>query len=84
MEKSKTLYYLVTRLFLLRAQRGEKTNGVALIGYSHGEIQLWHVPSAKVRATARTCHKPTSAHHTMLSLVAARADPFGRDNAMIL
>ncbi|CAM9619385.1 unnamed protein product [Ectocarpus sp. 4 AP-2014] len=28
--------------------KGEKTNGVALIGYSHGEIQLWHVPSAKV------------------------------------
>ncbi|CAN0208705.1 unnamed protein product, partial [Hapterophycus canaliculatus] len=28
--------------------RGEKTNGVALIGYSHGEIQLWHVPSAKI------------------------------------
>lgn len=33
----------------LYAQSGEKTNGVALIGYSHGEIQLWHVPSAKVK-----------------------------------
>eukprot|EP00752_Nemacystus_decipiens_P010899 g9687.t1 len=29
-------------------KRGEKTNGVALIGFSHGEIQLWHVPSAKI------------------------------------
>ncbi|CAN0007838.1 unnamed protein product [Pylaiella littoralis] len=27
---------------------GKKTGGVALLGYSHGEIQLWHVPSAKI------------------------------------
>ena len=26
-----------------------KTSGVAVIGYSRGEFQLWHVPSAKVK-----------------------------------
>lgn len=34
--------------FLACGQIREKTSGVALIGNSRGEIQLWHVPSAKV------------------------------------